>query len=50
MFGNKKYSWISSHKILIGILFLLTLCVWAGGHPDDPPIVVKRTPVKPDAN
>lgn len=46
MFGNKKYSWISRHKILIGILCLLTLCVWAGHRPDNPPIVVKKTPVK----
>ena len=50
MFKNKKYLWVGRHKILVGILCLLTLCVWAGHRPEDPPIVVKRTPIKTDVD
>ena len=46
MFDSKRYSGVSRHKILIGVLCLLTLCVWARHTPDDPPIVVKKTPIK----
>ena len=46
MFDSKRYSGVSRHKILIGVLCLLTLCVWARHTPDNPPIVVKKTPIK----
>ena len=35
MFDSKRYSGVSRHKILIGVLCLLTLCVWARHTPDD---------------
>ena len=46
MFDSKRYSGVSRHKILIGVLCLLTLCVWARHTLDNPPIVVKKTPIK----